>query len=167
MTTEERALLEAFVVDNHDLERLEALLAEFNIFEAVRQELRHSDFLAFLLDPAQTTAWATNSSSGCSSASSSTPTTHRSAPSRSTSPTCARPPSAASGRTLTSSSTTPPTVSSALSRTRSTAASIPTNSATTGRSSPASSPPTVPCSSFSLRRATRLLTKRTFPSVIA
>jgi hypothetical protein len=50
----ERALLESFVVNNPDLERLEALLAEFNIFEAVgavRQELRHSDFLAFLLDP--------------------------------------------------------------------------------------------------------------------
>jgi hypothetical protein len=51
---EERALLEDFVVGNRDLEQLEALLAEFNIFEAlgaVRQELRHSDFLAFLLDP--------------------------------------------------------------------------------------------------------------------
>ncbi len=51
-----RALLEAFVVENRDLERLEALLAEFNIFEAigaVRQELRHSDFLSFLLDPSQ------------------------------------------------------------------------------------------------------------------
>ena len=50
----ERALLESFVVNNPELERLEALLAEFNIFEAVgavRQELRHSDFLAFLLDP--------------------------------------------------------------------------------------------------------------------
>ena len=36
------------------MERLEALLDQFNIFEAigvVRQELRHSDFLAFLLDP--------------------------------------------------------------------------------------------------------------------
>lgn len=46
--------LEAFVVNNPDLERLEALLDQFNIFEAVgivRQELRHSDFLAFLLDP--------------------------------------------------------------------------------------------------------------------
>src|SRR5216684_6056912 len=46
--------LEALVVDNPDLERLEALLDQFNIFEAlgaVRQELRHSDFLAFLLDP--------------------------------------------------------------------------------------------------------------------
>lgn len=46
--------LAKFVVENEDLERLEALLAEFNLFEAigaVRQELRHSDFLAFLLDP--------------------------------------------------------------------------------------------------------------------
>ncbi len=54
--TDPRALLEAFVVENRDLERLEALLAEFNIFEAigaVRQELRHSDFLSFLLDPSQ------------------------------------------------------------------------------------------------------------------
>ena len=53
---EEHRLLEDFVVGNRDLERLEALLAEFNIFEAigvVRQELRHSDFLAFLLDPHQ------------------------------------------------------------------------------------------------------------------
>jgi hypothetical protein len=46
--------LETLVVDNPDLERLETLLDRFNIFEAigvVRQELRHSDFLAFLLDP--------------------------------------------------------------------------------------------------------------------
>ncbi len=48
--------LEALVVENPDLEKLEALLDEFNIFEAmgvVRQEMRHSDFLAFLLDPQQ------------------------------------------------------------------------------------------------------------------
>src|SRR5438270_11312729 len=48
--------LEALVVDNLDLERLEALLDQFNIFEAIGavwQELRHSDFLAFLLDPQQ------------------------------------------------------------------------------------------------------------------
>jgi hypothetical protein len=48
--------LESFVLDNPDLERLESLLDEFNIFEAigaVRQELRHSDFLACLLDPRQ------------------------------------------------------------------------------------------------------------------
>jgi len=46
--------LEAFVVDNSDLEQLEAHLGQFNIFEvigAVRQEIRHSDFLAFLLNP--------------------------------------------------------------------------------------------------------------------
>jgi len=46
--------LEAFVVDNSDLEQLETHLGQFNIFEAigaVRQEIRHSDFLAFLLNP--------------------------------------------------------------------------------------------------------------------
>ncbi len=46
--------LEGFLVGNRDLERLEALLDRFNILEAlgvVRQELRHSDFLRFLLDP--------------------------------------------------------------------------------------------------------------------
>ncbi len=46
--------LEDFVVGNRDLERLEALLDRFNILEALgmlRQELRHSDFLAFLMDP--------------------------------------------------------------------------------------------------------------------
>jgi hypothetical protein len=51
----DRQLLEALIFDS-DLERLETLLAEFNIFEAigaVRQELRHSDFLAFLLNPNQ------------------------------------------------------------------------------------------------------------------
>jgi hypothetical protein len=50
----ERKALEAFVVDNKDLERLESLLTEFNIFEAigaVQQEERHSDFLSYLLDP--------------------------------------------------------------------------------------------------------------------
>ncbi len=49
-------LLETFVVNNPLLEQLEALTTEFNIFEAlgaVRQELRHSDFLAFLLNPAE------------------------------------------------------------------------------------------------------------------
>ncbi len=52
----DRQLLEALVIDNPNLERLEALLDQFNIFEAVgavRQELRHSDFLAFLLNPQQ------------------------------------------------------------------------------------------------------------------
>jgi len=53
---EERAILEGFIVGNRDLERLERVLNEFNVFEAlgaVRQEMRHSDFLAFLLDPNQ------------------------------------------------------------------------------------------------------------------
>jgi hypothetical protein len=48
--------LEALIIGNPELDELELLLAEFNIFDAlgaVRQELRHSDFLAFLLDPSQ------------------------------------------------------------------------------------------------------------------
>lgn len=56
MSDDERAWLESLVVDNRELEELETRLAEFNIFEAlgaVRQELRHSDFLAFLLNPSQ------------------------------------------------------------------------------------------------------------------
>jgi len=54
MSGEERALLGRFVVDNEGLERLEALLAEFNVFEAlgaVRQELRRSAFLAKIYLP--------------------------------------------------------------------------------------------------------------------
>src|SRR5574337_738498 len=52
----EQAALEALIVNNRDLTELEDLIAEFNIFEAlgiVRQELRHSDFLSFLLNPAE------------------------------------------------------------------------------------------------------------------
>ncbi len=52
----EYKMLEALIVDNPDLERLELLLDKFNIFEAlgaVHVELRHSDFLAFLLNPNQ------------------------------------------------------------------------------------------------------------------
>ncbi len=51
---ESKALLEQFIVNNAELERLESLLNQFNIFEAVgmvRQEIRHSRFLAFLLNP--------------------------------------------------------------------------------------------------------------------
>ena len=47
-------LLEAFLLDNKDLERLEELLQEFNIFSAlgvVNSELRHSNFLSWLLNP--------------------------------------------------------------------------------------------------------------------
>jgi hypothetical protein len=49
----QRHALEALVVGNRDLDRLEDLLGEFNLFEAcgaTRVELRHSDFLRFLLD---------------------------------------------------------------------------------------------------------------------
>lgn len=52
----DRQALESFVVENSDFQTLEGLLEQFNIFETVgftRQELRHSDFLAFLLDPRQ------------------------------------------------------------------------------------------------------------------
>ncbi len=48
--------LESFVLDNPELDKLESLLGQFNVFEAlgaVRHELRHSDFLAFLLEPIQ------------------------------------------------------------------------------------------------------------------
>ncbi|MEO0565338.1 MAG: PD-(D/E)XK nuclease family protein, partial [Chloroflexota bacterium] len=48
------ANLEAFILNNEQLASLEAHIGQFNIFEAVgvvRQELRHSDFLGYLLDP--------------------------------------------------------------------------------------------------------------------
>ena len=48
--------LEAFVLDNEDLARLEERANQFNIFEAVgivRQEIRHSHFLAWLMNPSQ------------------------------------------------------------------------------------------------------------------
>ena len=51
-----REALERLVLDNEDLARLEELTSQFNIFEAlgmVRQEIRHSNFLAWLLNPAQ------------------------------------------------------------------------------------------------------------------
>jgi hypothetical protein len=46
--------LEAFLISNPDLDKLNSMLEQFNIFESigiVRHELRHSDFLAFLLNP--------------------------------------------------------------------------------------------------------------------
>jgi hypothetical protein len=52
----QRALLENFVILNQELEELEAKISRFNIFEAVgmvRQEIKHSNFLQFLLDPAE------------------------------------------------------------------------------------------------------------------
>ena len=55
ISDKQRELLESFRVDK-DLKELEEKLAEFNIFKAigvVEQEIRHSNFLAFLLDPSQ------------------------------------------------------------------------------------------------------------------
>src|SRR4051794_5092357 len=48
--------LESFVVDNDELAELETLIGKFNIFDAlniVRAEIRHSNFFAWLLDPAE------------------------------------------------------------------------------------------------------------------
>jgi hypothetical protein len=48
--------LEQFVVENDDLLALESRIARFNIFDALgitRVEIRHSNFLAFILDPAE------------------------------------------------------------------------------------------------------------------
>jgi hypothetical protein len=48
--------LERFIVDNEDLVELEQHIGRFNIFDALRitrQEIRHSNFLAWLLDPSE------------------------------------------------------------------------------------------------------------------
>lgn len=53
---EQLQALESLIIGDTEFEQLEAGLTDFNIFEAVgavRQEMRHSDFLAFLLDPHQ------------------------------------------------------------------------------------------------------------------
>lgn len=50
------AALERFVINNDELLELEERVGRFNIFDAlgvVRQEIRHSNFLAWLLDPAE------------------------------------------------------------------------------------------------------------------
>ena len=50
-----RDILEKFITDP-DLEQLEGYLAEFNAFDVLKlapQEIRHSNFLAWLLDPRQ------------------------------------------------------------------------------------------------------------------
>ncbi len=55
-SSSQHQLLERFLIDNGLLRGLESRIAEFNVFEAVgmvNRELRHSDFLAFLLNPAQ------------------------------------------------------------------------------------------------------------------
>ena len=53
-TQDQRELLERFIVENPSLERLGDLLAEFNLFQVLgieTNEIRHSAFLAWLLDP--------------------------------------------------------------------------------------------------------------------
>lgn len=50
------AALEQFIVENDDLLELEERIGRFNIFDALRVvdvEIRHSNFLAWLLDPAE------------------------------------------------------------------------------------------------------------------
>ena len=52
----DKSNLESFIIDNPDLNLLESKLSSFNIFEAVgmtRQEIRHSYFLSFLLNPSE------------------------------------------------------------------------------------------------------------------
>ena len=51
---ENQDILGKLIIDNQDLDLLESMLSAFNIFEAtkfIRQETKHSDFIAFLLDP--------------------------------------------------------------------------------------------------------------------
>lgn len=53
-SSRQRKLLECLVVGNAELEQLEQELRRFNLFvalDAVRQEVRHSNFLAYLLNP--------------------------------------------------------------------------------------------------------------------
>jgi hypothetical protein len=53
---EAREALERFVIENDDLLDLESRIGRFNIFDALgvaRAEIRHSNFLAFLLDPSE------------------------------------------------------------------------------------------------------------------
>ena len=48
--------IQAFLINNPELEKLESMLDRFNIFDALsikNQEVRHSDFLAYLLNPNQ------------------------------------------------------------------------------------------------------------------
>lgn len=53
----EEEILGSFIYQNEDLEELESIIDQFNIFQSlgvVNQELRHSNFLAWLLDPSET-----------------------------------------------------------------------------------------------------------------
>ncbi|MCD4754053.1 MAG: PD-(D/E)XK nuclease family protein [Anaerolineaceae bacterium] len=56
ITTQLMQLLQDLLVNNPELEEIEGLLDQFNIFESLgiaRQEVRHSNFLAYLLNPRQ------------------------------------------------------------------------------------------------------------------
>lgn len=51
---QEKILLEKFLLQNEEIEKLESLLAEFNVFEileSVNVEIRHSNVLAWLMNP--------------------------------------------------------------------------------------------------------------------
>jgi PD-(D/E)XK nuclease superfamily len=57
MNSKDYALLEKLLLHDCDLRFLESKLSNFNIFEAIgmtRQEIRHSYFLSFLLNPSET-----------------------------------------------------------------------------------------------------------------
>ena len=50
----DKEALEKFIVDNSELEKLEELTSRFNIFESLdiaKQEIRHSNFLAWAMNP--------------------------------------------------------------------------------------------------------------------
>jgi hypothetical protein len=57
MATDNRKALTEFVMDNDELVELEGMLGRFNIFRVLRathHEIRHSNMLAWLLDPEET-----------------------------------------------------------------------------------------------------------------
>ena len=57
MSNKDVEALRSFVDDNEDLDQLEIILDRFNLFESldlVRQEIRHSAFLRWFLDPSET-----------------------------------------------------------------------------------------------------------------
>ena len=56
-TDADLAVLKDFITDNNDLEKLEQLTSEFNIFTSLKveyQEIKHSNFLSWLMDPNET-----------------------------------------------------------------------------------------------------------------
>lgn len=58
ITSEEQVkLLEHFIYNNEELEELESIVDKFNIFSSlgiINQEIRHSNFLAWILNPTET-----------------------------------------------------------------------------------------------------------------